>query len=576
MKDLGDFMTYNWDLTKLYQNKEDFYYDMTLVRDKIKKMNEHREFKVDGNSLYLLMKDCFEIREINSKTLLYASLNYYLDINNDYYIKMKKQAEELDLFVNNETNYIDELLSIIDEDKLEEFYTECLDLSNYKYYIENIRRMSKHIINDNYDKLNDNILLKNKYLVEYNKLISSMDFGSINGIALNNSNVSSYLVDKNRDTRMISFDNINNAYIKMEDKYFDLFNNLVNVKKDISSCNKYNSVLESELFNEDINEKLINNLISSVNKKIPLMNRYLDLKMKYLNIDNPRMYDINLSMVDITDTYEIDKAMSIINKSLSILGKDYVKTVNLLFDNGCLDLQTNDRKHPTITFSWNTYTFMNYKDRYIDLKNLIHELGHIVNSYYSINKQDFIYSDSTVFTSEIMSLVNEILLNEYLYLNSKSKEQKIFYLTKNIENFISQVFRQTLYTEFENLVYNSKMLTLNDVNSGYLELINKYYGNVILIDESIKCEWMRVGHLFRWNYYVYKYAIGYILAFNVIKKIKEDNSKYIDFISSGACCSNVDMLKKLDIDLYDEDLIDNSFNLLEEYISLLEDLNEEK
>jgi oligoendopeptidase F len=101
---------------------------MTLVRDKIKKMNEHREFKVDGNSLYLLMKDCFEIREINSKTLLYASLNYYLDINNDYYIKMKKQAEELDLFVNNETNYIDELLSIIDEDKLEEFLLDNIKI----------------------------------------------------------------------------------------------------------------------------------------------------------------------------------------------------------------------------------------------------------------------------------------------------------------------------------------------------------------------------------------------------------------------------------------------------------------
>lgn len=569
-------MAYNWDLSKIYQKKEDFYFDMTLVRDKIKKMNEHREFKVDGNSLYLLMKECFEIREINSKTLLYASLNYYSDINNEVFIKMKSQAEELDLFVNNETNYIDELLSIIDEDKLEEFYQECLELTNYKYYIENIRRMSKHIINDNYEELNTCILNKNSNLVEYNKLISLMDFGKIDKVDLNNLNISNYLIDKDRNIRKISFDNINEAYLKMGDKYFDIFNKLVNLKKDISSYNKYNSVLESELFNEDINESLITNLISSTSKNIPLMNRYLDLKMKYLKIDNPKLYDINLPMVDVSDTYEIDKAIAIIDESLSVLGEDYVKTVKTLLNNGYLDLEVNAKKHSTITFSWNTYTFMNYRNRYIDLKNLIHELGHIVNSYYSSAKQPFIYSDSTVFTSEVMSLVNEILLNEYLYLNSKSKEQKIFYLTKNIENFISQVFRQTMYTEFENLVYNSKMLTLDDVNSGYLELINKYYGNVIEVDEAIKCEWMRVGHLFRWNYYVYKYAIGYILAFNAIKKIKEDNSKYIDFISSGACCSNVDMLKKIDIDLYDDNLINNSFDMLEEYISLLEDLSKEK
>jgi len=101
MKDLGDIMAYKWDLSKIYPKKEDFYFDMTLIRDKIKKLDEHREFKVDGNSLYDLMKECFLIREMNSKTLLYASLNYYTDINNKNYITMKQQAEELDIFVSN-------------------------------------------------------------------------------------------------------------------------------------------------------------------------------------------------------------------------------------------------------------------------------------------------------------------------------------------------------------------------------------------------------------------------------------------------------------------------------------------
>ena len=154
-------MAYKWDLRNIYIKKEDFYYDMTLVRDKIKKISEHREFKVDGNSLYELMKECFIIREINSKTLLYASLNYYIDINNDLYITMKKQAEELDNFVNNETNFIDELISIIDDDKLDDFYSECPDLLSYKYYIDNIRSLSNHLITDKYNDLNDNVIKKN-------------------------------------------------------------------------------------------------------------------------------------------------------------------------------------------------------------------------------------------------------------------------------------------------------------------------------------------------------------------------------------------------------------------------------
>jgi len=575
MKDLGDIMAYKWDLSKIYPKKEDFYFDMTLIRDKIKKLDEHREFKVDGNSLYDLMKECFLIREMNSKTLLYASLNYYTDINNKNYITMKQQAEELDIFVSNETNFIDELINIIDEDKLKEFYEECPNLGKYIYYINNTKRLGKHIINDNYNELNNSIMENSKCLVEYNKLLSSMEFGMVDDVFLNNSNVSNYLVDRRRNIRKKIFNTLNESYLKLGDKYFDIFSKLVNNKKNIAICNKYNSVLESELFNEGIEEKLIINLINSVNKNISLMNKYLSFKMRYLKIDNPKLYDINIPIVNNKDSYGIERALVIIKNSLLILGKNYVRAIDKLINDCHLDLDVNDKKHPNITFSWNTYTFMNYKDRYIDLKNLAHELGHIINSYYSLEKQPFIYSDSTVFISEVMSLVNEILLNEYLYLNAVTKEEKIFYLTKNIENFIGQVFRQTMYTEFENIVYNSKLLTLNELNNSYLELINKYYGKVISIDDDIKCEWMRVGHLYRWNYYVYKYAFGYILAFNVVKKIKKDNPDYIDFIASGDSCSNVDMLKKLGIDLYDEKLIDNSFELLEEYISLLNKISEE-
>mgnify|MGYP003302549671 CR=1 FL=1 len=68
-------MKYSWDLKGLYMKIEDFYLDMTLIRDKIKVLCSHREIKIDGNSLYELMSECFSIREMNFKTLLYASLS---------------------------------------------------------------------------------------------------------------------------------------------------------------------------------------------------------------------------------------------------------------------------------------------------------------------------------------------------------------------------------------------------------------------------------------------------------------------------------------------------------------------
>ncbi len=100
---------------------------------------------------------------------------------------------------------------------------------------------------------------------------------------------------------------------------------------------------------------------------------------------------------------------------------------------------------------------MNFKGAYVDLKNLIHELGHIVNYYFSKNNLPFMYEDSTIFIGEIASIVNEILLNRYLYENSTSEEEKLFYLSKEIENYFTSVFKQTMYTEFEQDLYSTKL-----------------------------------------------------------------------------------------------------------------------
>ena len=173
---------------------------------------------------------------------------------------------------------------------------------------------------------------------------------------------------------------------------------------------------------------------------------------------------------------------------------------------GHIDATLDPKKHQSITFSWNSYSFLNYKESYVDVKNLIHELGHIVNYELSHQNQPYLYEDSTIFVGEIASISNEIFLNRYLYQNAKTKGEKIFYLSKEIENYVTSVFRQTMYTEFEMELYKmatTDSLTTTKVITLYSQLQQKYYGKDISYDEEVKYEWVRFGHLFRWSYYPY-------------------------------------------------------------------------
>lgn len=201
---------------------------------------------------------------------------------------------------------------------------------------------------------------------------------------------------------------------------------------------------------------------------------------------------------------------------------------------------------------------------------MIHELGHIVNYYLSKQQQAYLYEDSTIFVGEIASIVNEILLNRYLYTKALTKEEKTFYLSKEIENYFTSVFKQTMYTEFEDELYSLEELDSKILSKKYLDIIKKYYGNDIVYDDICDIEWTRLGHLYRWSYYPYKYATGLLIASIVVDAIlntktltKED---YLTFLASGSSQYATDLLKIINIDLTDNKILATGFKVLEEDI----------
>jgi len=112
-----------------------------------------------------------------------------------------------------------------------------------------------------------------------------------------------------------------------------------------------------------------------------------------------------------------------------------------------------------------------------------------------------------------------------------------------------------MFTEFENDLYNTKTLsklTPQILSEKYEKLIKKYYGKNIVYDEISNIEWTRLGHLYRWSYYPYKYATGLIIASITVNSLLDDNSlskeKYIEFLSSGSSLYSLDLLKMINID----------------------------
>ena len=571
-----------WNLQGIFTNNQSFYDEINNVKQLLEDIKKYEEVELDSTLLLNLLDKKWEIKEKSNNILIYGSLMYYKNVNDNECIRLKKNAESFNNDVNTILKFVDRKILALGFKKVSSFIVENPKLEIYKLSLHNLFRLEEHIQSDEISqKIKENCNSINEQLSIYNNLLRNIESGIINvdsqEIKITSSNFAKYISSRDRDTRKQTYYVVNNAFQKEKDDFANLLNRIYGCRIENSILEKYNSVLEKILFEENINPEIISKLIESVNNNLGLIQNYLKIKSDLLEIEKPHLYDFGVSLDNnLKIKYSLEDAKEIILKALEPLGVEYIEVVKTLFD-GHIDAELNENKHQSITFSWHTYSFMNFRGAYIDLKNMIHEIGHIVNYYLSKKQQPFIYEDSTIFVGETASIVNEILLNKYLYKNATTEEEKVFYLSKEIENYFSSVFKQTMYTEFENDLYkvrtNSK-LTSKILCERYYSILKKYYGDNITYDQIANVEWTRLGHLYRWSYYPYKYATGLLMASIVVDSLvnKKSLSKedYIKFLSSGSSQYSLDLLKTLNIDLLNSNILESGFNVMAEDIKELQ------
>lgn len=571
-----------WNLQEIFANNQTFYDEINNVKQLLEDIKKYEEAELNSTLLLKLLDKKWKIKEISNNILIYGSLMYYKNVNDDECIELKRVAETFNNDVNTILKFIDRKILDLGFGKVSSFILENPKLEIYKLSLYNLFRLQEHIQLDEINqKIKENSDSINEQLSIYNNLLRDIKYESINvygeEVKITSSNFAKYISSRDRETRKQTYFVVNNAFQKEKDNFANILNRIYGFRIENSLLEKYNSVLEKILFEENINPEIINKLIESVNNNLGLIQEYLKIKSDLLEIEEPHLYDFGVPLnSNLKIKYSLEEGKEIILKALEPLGQEYIEIVKTLFD-GHIDAELNENKHQSITFSWHTYSFMNFRGAYIDLKNMIHEIGHIVNYYLSKKEQPFIYEDSTIFVGETASIVNEILLNRYLYKNANTEEEKIFYLSKEIENYFSSVFKQTMYTEFENDLYKIRTnseLTSEILCDRYFKILKKYYGNNITYDQIANVEWTRLGHLYRWSYYPYKYATGLLMASVVVDSLVDKKSlskeEYINFLSAGSNQYSLDLLKILNIDLVNTNIIESGFNVMAKDIKELQ------
>ena len=583
---------YKWDLTQIYKSIDEFNKEYDNISKKINNFKKYEKTMLNNaNTFYETINEYFNISRILEKLSVYAHLLFDEDTGNNQNQALSAKVSNLFDNFSKISYFVTPNILKKDYSEIEKYYKEEPKLKDYEIIIKNEYRYKEHTLSDIEEKLLSSItkMLNNNY--ETYELLKDSDitFGNIhdekgNTVELTCSNYSVFIESENREVRKEAFITLYKTYKQFINTFASTLSGNIKENITIAKLKKFNSTIEWCLFPDEVDISVYNNLIDTINNNMTILYKYYDLKKEVLKLNELHLYDIYTPIVDnYTKKYSFEEAKETVLKALSILGDDYINILKQGINNRWIDVYPTKNKrtggYSGGCYDTNPYILLNYQDKYNDMSTLAHEAGHSMHSYYTRHNNPYQYGDYSIFVAEVASTVNELLLAKYLLKTSESKKEKQFILDNLMTLFKSTIYRQTMFAEFEQDIYNDAEkdipLTADYLSNKYYELNKKYFGNNVIVDQEIQYEWSKIPH-FYYNFYVYKYATGLSAACHIVNDIlsgkEESIENYKKFLSAGRTKTPLESLKIAGVDLTKKEVIESAIKMfndtIDEYIKL--------
>ncbi|MFD1360157.1 oligoendopeptidase F [Lentibacillus salinarum] len=581
-----------WKLEDIFATDEEWEAELKALQNDLPSMTTFQGKIADSaQNLFDVLKLQDQLSERLGKLFTYAHMRSDQDTTNSTYQAMDAKAENVLTLASSSMSFIVPEILAMNEAKLNEFLDEKEELKHYEHVLDEISRQRPHVLSEKEEALlaeasEPMSSASNSFSMLNNADLTFPSIKNADGeeVDLTHGRYIGFLESKDRDVRQSAFTAMYDTYGKFINTFASTLAGTVKANNFNAKVRHYDSARQAALDSNNIPEQVYDNLVESVNERLPLLHRYVRLRKQVLGLDELHMYDIYTPLVKDADmTFSYEEAQKYVLEGLKPLGDDYVNILKEGFNSRWIDVEESKGKrsgaYSSGAYGTHPYILLNWQDKLNDLFTLAHELGHSLHSYYTRKNQPFRYGNYSIFVAEVASTTNEALLNDHLLNKAEDEKEKLYLLNHFLEGFRGTVFRQTMFAEFEHEIHqraqNGEALTAENLTAIYHELNKKYYGDDVVSDEAIGKEWARIPHFYM-NYYVYQYATGYSAATTLANKILSGEEgavdRYLDYLKAGSSDYPIEVLKKAGVDMTSKDPIMSALDVFEEKLNEMEAL----
>ena len=408
-------------------------------------------------------------------------------------------------------------------------------------------------------------------------------------LAVTQGTLEKILAGADREARRSAWENYMDRYLSFKSTLANNLNTSIQQNVFSARARRHDSTLEAALFPLNIPGVVFSNLIDTYRRFLPIWHRYWAVRRKALGVEALYPYDIWAPLSAKSPPVPFKQAVDWISAGLAPMGETYVNTLR----KGALEARWIDvyptRGKSSSQFSsgvQGTHPFIvvHYDDTLGAMSTLAHELGHSMHSYLAWQTQPPIYSDYSSFVAEVASNFHQAMVRHYLFETQKDPDFQISVIEEAMDNFHRYFFIMPTLARFELEMHQraerGEGLSAEDMIECCADLFAEGYGSEMCYDrQRTGMTWATFGHLYM-DYYGVQYATGIsganALSRRVLSGTPGAAEQYIRFLRSGSSLYALDALKLAGVDMTTPPAVEETYAILEGFISRLEELVRQK
>ncbi|WP_430421827.1 M3 family oligoendopeptidase [Phenylobacterium sp.] len=365
-----------------------------------------------------------------------------------------------------------------------------------------------------------------------------------------------------RGERKMVFDTFFNAFKGFESSLGASLSAKVNGDIFNAKARKYESSLAAAVDGPNIPQAVYRTLIAEANRGLPILHRYFDLRRRLLGLSDMGYWDLYPPVTKLDAKFDLATSRKLSLEAMKPLGPEYSATFADATSKPWVHVYPSRGKRGGAyvfgaAYDVHPYMLLNHTDNYEGLSTYAHEWGHAMHTLLAQKAQPWELAGYPTFTAEVASTVNEQLLVAHMVKGAKTKAEKLFYLDRVCEMMRATFYRQTMFAEFELAIHETaekgEALSGKRASAIYLDLLKRYHGPRVQIEDVYGLEWALPGHFFDYNFYVYQYATSVTAASAFAERILgggvKEREAYLGALKAGGSDYPVDVLKRAGVDM---------------------------